>query len=84
MTIVNERIQRLIAQVPEITAPQEALEQLVKLVAAECAIICNEVSYPIDIDTWAAMTKRQHGVYACEQCAQAIVSKFSVGATEGG
>lgn len=37
------------------------------------AVLCEtDVCYSMDIDTWRSMTKREHGVAACKECAKAI------------
>ena len=38
----------------------------------EAAKVADEHCYSIDIDEWMAMTKKEHGAYACKSVATAI------------
>lgn len=49
-----------------------------KAQAEKDAAICRDISYPIDIDTWGAMTKKEHGAYACHKCADAILASVNL------
>ena len=47
------------------TARSDALEEAAKVCEAQ-------VGYAIDLEEWNRMTKKEHGVYACHQCAAFI------------
>jgi hypothetical protein len=53
-TAIRERIER--------EAWNEAVEEAAKVCGAQ-------VTYAIDLEEWNRMSKKEHGVYACEQCA---------------
>ncbi len=37
-----------------------------------CAKLCEDIVYPIPIDQFSQMTKKEHSAYACHQCAKEI------------
>ena len=50
-------------------------EQLLKVYQAgleAAAEAAEELVYELEIDQWAAMTKKQHSAYACKEAAKAI------------
>jgi hypothetical protein len=54
---------------------REALNAMIAFADAErerCARIAEETTYALSIEEWMAMTKKEHGAYACHQVAAAI------------
>jgi len=42
------------------------------MVAEECRQICADGLWPVDIDEWMRMSKREHGAFVGQRCADAI------------
>jgi hypothetical protein len=43
-------------------------------VIRECAAVAGEHGYGIEISEWVAMTKKEHGAYACKSVEKAILA----------
>lgn len=67
-----------------VTALYAAPQGVRDAVIEECAKICENLTYAIEISEWVKMTEKEHSAYACHECSKAIRALKSPAMSEGG